>query len=173
MGRAAGASACGRRELMAVRPTLLSRLKTLGLALVNATMMLAIILVVLTLLLVARVQTLADTATGALGSAAENLRENVVANLPKISETAQRLQALDARLDKLAQGGLADTATAAEIAELRTEVRVLTGQVAGLTLTLQQVGRDGYQALIAAMRTVLTEATARIDAALPEYRGTE
>ena len=162
---------------MADQPTLGNRLKTLGLALLNATLMLMIILIVLALLLVARVQKLADTATGALGAAADGVRESVVANVPKIGETAARLRALDERLDKLVAeglaGGVADTATATELAELRAEVRILTGQVAGLSASLQQLGRGGYEALTDALRTVLAEAATRLDAHLPENRGTE
>lgn len=159
---------------MAQDPTFASRLRALALALLNATLLLAIILVIVALLLVSRVQKLADTAAGALGSVTEEARATVAVNLPKVGEALERLKGLEARLEvALAGENLADTATVAELAALRAEVQALSGQVAELSDGLQAMGRDGYQALVAAMRTALSETAARLEGHLPENRGTE
>jgi len=148
-----------------------SRLRTLGLALLNATLLLAILLVMAAALLVARVQHLADTATEAVGAVTDKARTTIAEDIPKVTDTLARLTDLQGRLDAAMVG--ADTATAAELAALRGEVQVLTVEVAGLSDSLHRMGANGYQALVNAMRTVLAETSTRIEAQLPENRGTE
>lgn len=156
---------------MAEAPTLAGRLKALGLALLNATLLLAIVLVVALVLLAGRIQRLAETATGALGDVAEDARALAARTMPQVAETAVRLDDLNDRIDlALAKG--TDTGTAAELAALRTDVQALTVEVKGLSDDLRGMGADGYQALVAAMQTALAETATRLGAALPQ-KGTE
>lgn len=156
---------------MAEAPTLADRLRTLGLALLNATLLLAIVLVVSLILLAGRVQRLAETATGALDSVAEDARALAARTMPQVAETSARLEDLNNRIDAaLAKGG--DSGTAAELAGLRTDVQALTAEVKGLSDDLRVMGADGYQALIAAIQTALAETATRLGAALPQ-KGTE
>ncbi|MBE2275737.1 MAG: hypothetical protein IAE87_05510 [Rhodobacteraceae bacterium] len=154
---------------MAGDATLRSRLRALGLALLNATLLLAVALVFGSVLLIARVQSLAADVTAAvqagIGPAA---RAALAAELPELTAAAARLQGVQDRIDAaLLRVGTADSAAAAELAGLRRDVQMLAGQVADLSLRLQQMGTEGYQAVIAAMRQVLGEVAARLDARLP------
>lgn len=119
-----------------------SRIRQLLLALLNATLLLALLLVLAVWALLGRVQ-----------SIAEGIQARANGPIAALAETAQKLEALPDRIDaataKVAAG---DTATAAELAGLRTDVQALTAAVTALPTA------DGTAALQAAIQQIVADA---------------
>lgn len=97
--------------------TLGSRLKSLFLALLNATLLLALLLVLGLWLLLGRAQHFAaDTAAMAASAAGAELRERAGAQVAVLGGAAKRIKGVETRIDgALAKVAAGDSAAAAEI----------------------------------------------------------
>ena len=112
----------------------LSQLGQLALALVNATLMLAVLLVFgLWLLLASARDFAADTARTAAGVVGPNLGAQVAKRAASLDTALANLIALEAGVnDAIARAGTADGPAVAELAALRTDIQALTTVVGGL-----------------------------------------
>lgn len=144
--------------------TFAGRLRTLALALLNATLMLAVVLVFGLWLLIGRVQGFAaDTAAAAANAIGTDLRERAGAQVTAASGAIERLRGIEARLDTVAaraQG--ADSAAAAEIAGLRGDVQALTASLDRIGTGLSDLRADGSGSLRAALRQIFIDMADRI-----------
>jgi prophage DNA circulation protein len=111
-----------------------SQLGQMALALVNATLMLAVLLIFGLWLLLGRAQDFAaDTARAAAGVVGSELGEKVAERAASLDAALANLTTLEARLgDAIARAGTADGPAVTELAALRTDIRALTSAVDGL-----------------------------------------
>lgn len=141
-----------------------SRLKALLLALLNATLLLALLLVVGLWLLLGRAQDFAaDTAAMAASAAGAELREKAGAQLAGLGTAAERVKGLEARIDgamiKVAAG---DSAAATELQGLRSDVQGLNATIGSARDTLVSFKSDASGSLIEVLREFLTDLAARL-----------
>ncbi len=108
-----------------------SQLGQLGLALVNATLMLAVLLVFGLWLLLGRAQDFAaDTAQAAAGVVGSDLAGKVAERAASLDAALASLTTLEARAgEAIARAGTSDGPAVTELAALRTDVQALTGAV--------------------------------------------
>jgi hypothetical protein len=111
-----------------------SQLGQLALALLNATLLLAILLVFGLWLLLGRVQDFAaDTARAAVGVAGSDLGEKVAERAASLDAALASLTTLNTRVgDAIARAGTSDGPATTELAALRIDVQALTAAVGGL-----------------------------------------
>jgi hypothetical protein len=111
-----------------------SQLGQLALALLNATLLLAVLLVFGLWLLIGRAQDFAaDTARAAAGVVGSDLGEQVAERAASLDAALANLTTLDTRVgDAITRAGTADGPAVAELAALRTDVQALTVAVGGL-----------------------------------------
>lgn len=120
------------------QPTFRSRLRNLALALLNATLMLAVLLVFGAFLLLGRVQDFAaDTMAQTVETVGVDVTDRMAAQAAEVSAVINQIKDVDVRLK--ASAAAADSATAEEIAGLRADVQGLTGALDGL----REEARDG------------------------------
>jgi hypothetical protein len=133
--------------------TLSSRLGQLALALVNATLVLAVLLVFGLWLLLGRAQGFAaDTARAAASAIGIDLE----AQKDQASATLSRLATVEARLtDAATRAAAGDSAAQTELAALRGEVRALTEAVGRLDATAAALRDQGSAALAGMLRQAL------------------
>jgi hypothetical protein len=130
-----------------------SQLGQLALALLNATLLLAVLLVFSLWLLIGRAQDFAaDTAQAAAGVVGSDLGEKVADRAASLDAALANLTTLDTRVgDAVARAGTADGPAVAELAALRTDVQALTAAVGGLaesTAALRDQPADAVSALL-------------------------
>jgi hypothetical protein len=141
-----------------------SRLGQLALALVNATLLLAVLLVFGLWLLFGRAQDFAaDTARAAAEAVGAEAQGRLAGRAASLDEAMTRLATLDARVtEAIARSGTADGPAAAELAGLRTDVQALTAAVAGLTATATALRDAPADAVSAALHQILQDLAARL-----------
>ena len=128
------------------RPTFASRLRDLALALLNATLMLAVLLVFGAWLLLGRVQDFAAETVGAVAeTVGSDLRARLDMQAGRVAEALDRVTTLDDRLVETAEHlrsapGTADQAVAAELAGLRADLRRLNESFAAAETGSNTVG---------------------------------
>jgi hypothetical protein len=139
--------------------TLPRTLGQLALALLNATLLLALAVLVAALVLVSRVQGFAtDTARAAATAITPELRARVDSGLDRAAQGLDRLEALQARL----AAASADDLDAPQLQALRSEVAALTAQLAELNAGLRDLRASADGGLRAALRDALTDAAATL-----------
>jgi type IV secretory pathway TrbL component len=141
-----------------------SRLKALFLALLNATLLLALLLVIGIWLLLGRAQDFAgDTAAMAASAAGAELREKAGAQLAGLGTAAERIKGVEARIDgamtKVAAG---DSAAAAELRGLRSDVQGLNATIGSARDKLAGFKSDANGSLRDALRELLMDLAARL-----------
>jgi hypothetical protein len=141
-----------------------SRLRQLALALLNATLMLAVLLVFGVWLLVGRVQ---DLATGTVAAAAEKVGTDVQARLVQqardITDTIENVKGIDGRIDAtLAKVQNVDSAAATELKGLRSDVQLLTTTLGGIRTDIAGLRADTAGTLRAAFQQLLIDLADRI-----------
>jgi hypothetical protein len=111
-----------------------SQLGQLALALLNATLLLAVLLVFGLWLLIGQAQDFAaDTARATAGVVGSDLGEKVAERAASLDAALANLAALDTRVgDAVARAGTSDGPAVAELAALRTDVQALTSAVGEL-----------------------------------------
>ena len=111
-----------------------SQIGQLALALLNATLVLAVLLVFGLWLLLGRAQDFAaDTAQAAAGAVGADLGERITERAAALDAALARLATLEARVgEAVARAGTADGPAVAELAALRSDVQALTATVGGL-----------------------------------------
>jgi hypothetical protein len=114
--------------------TLGSQLGQMALALVNATLMLAVLVVFGLWLLLGRAQDFAaDTARAAVGVTGSDLGEKVAERAASLDAALAGLTTLEARVSEaIARAGTTDSPAVTELVALRTDVQALTAAVSGL-----------------------------------------
>jgi hypothetical protein len=149
--------------------TIGSQLGQLALALVNATLMLAVLLVFGLWLLLGRAQDFAtDTARAAAAAIGADLGGAVAGQAASLKATVGRLSTLDDQLrDAAARAGTVDSAAATELAALRGDVQALTEAVGGLNDTATALSETSSAAVADVLRQVLTDLAARLGPAVP------
>ncbi len=142
------------------RRTLPRTLGQLALALLNATLLLALALVIAGIVLIGRVQGFAaDTAQVAAAALTPGLRARIDAGFDGVTQAMARLDAMEARLATATAAG----AAAPQLQALRAELATLTGQVALLNANLTELRATAGGGLRDALRAALTEAAHALD----------
>ncbi len=145
--------------------TLRKTLGQLALALLNATLLLALAVIVSALMLTDRLQSLAaDTAAAAVATIGPDLRERLGQDLATVHQALARLDTLEARIT--AATTEADSATAAQLVEVRDEIRALTRQVTALNAGLSDLRATSGASVQGAIDTVLAAIVTRLAAPL-------
>lgn len=141
-----------------------SQLGQLALALVNATLMLAVLLVFGLWLLVGRAQDFAaDTARKAAGVVGSDLGEKVAERAAGLDAALANLTALETRVgDAIDRAGTADGPAVTEIAALRTDVQVLTAAVGGLAESAANVRDQPAEAIGDVLSQILQSLATRL-----------
>jgi hypothetical protein len=142
-----------------------SQLGQLALALVNATLMLAVLLVFGLWLLMARAQDFAvDTARAAAGALEAGLADRVSG----LDAAMSRLATLEDRLDAaVARAGTAEGPAVAELGALRTDVQALTGAVEKLAGAFVALRTTPADAVSEVLHQILQGLAARLGPAQP------
>ena len=127
--------------------TLAARLGQLALALLNATLLLAVVLVFGVWLLIGRIQHFAaDTAEAAATALGTDVTGQLQGQVAGLTTTLESLSNLDQRLTvAIEQAGTTDGPAAAELTGLRSDVQGLTAAVVRLndTATALRTGAEG------------------------------
>jgi hypothetical protein len=136
-----------------MQPTFWSRLRQLALALLNATLLLAVLLVFAAWLLLGRVQHFAiDTAT----AIAPDLRARLESQITETQTALTKLRDLDDALKTRIT--TADAATAAQLQALRGDVQALTAKLTELQFQAAALSQTAPTALRAGLRQTLRDA---------------
>ncbi len=145
-------------------PTLTSRLKGLFVALLNATLLLAVLLVFGLWLLLGRAQDFAtDTAALAASAAGASIRENAVAQIGGLGAAAERLKSVQTRIDgALTKVAAGDSAAAAELQGLRSDVQALNVTIGSARDAFLSMTADATGSLKDAVRQLLIDLAARL-----------
>jgi hypothetical protein len=142
--------------------TLPRTLGQLALALLNATLLLALALAIAGIVLIGRVQSFAaDTARAAATAIGPDLQLRIDAGLGTVTGALDRLDSLDARL--AAAAAAADSLRAQQLQPLRDEVANLTDEVARLNAGLADLRAAADGGLRDTLRRALSEATRSLD----------
>lgn len=141
-----------------------ARLKALFLALLNATLLLALLLVVGLWLLLGRAQDFAaDTAAMAASAAGAELREKAGSQLAGLGAAAERIKGIEARIEgTMAKVAAGDSAAAAELQGLSSDVQALSTTIGSARDTLSGLKSDATGSLKDALRQLLTDLAARL-----------
>lgn len=142
--------------------SLASQLGQMALALVNATLMLAVLLVFGLWLLLGRTQDFAaDTARSAAGAIGSDLGERMAERAAGLDAALASLATLDGRLDAaIARVGTADGPAVAELGALRADVRALTtsvGTLADAAVALREAPADAVSEVLRQILQGLSE----------------
>ncbi|MGL4281894.1 MAG: hypothetical protein ACRCS0_16155 [Albidovulum sp.] len=145
-------------------PGFAARAKALCLALLNATLLLAVLLVFGLWLLLGRAQHFAaDTAAIAASVAGAELREKAQAQIAWLGAAAEGIKGIEARIDgamsKVAAG---DSAAATELQGLRADVQGLNATIGSARDTLVSFKSDASGSLREVLREFLTDLAARL-----------
>lgn len=142
-----------------------SQLGQLALSLVNATLMLAVLLVFGLWLLIGRAQDFAvDTARAAAGE----LQEGLATRVAGLEAAMSRLATLEDRLDAaIARAGTAEGPAVAELGALRTDVRALTAAVEKLAGAFVALRNEPADAVSEVLYQILQGLAARLGPAQP------
>jgi hypothetical protein len=146
-----------------------SQLGQLALALVNATLMLAVLLVFGLWLLLGRVQDFAaDTARSAAGAIGSDLGARMAERAAGLDATLASLASLDDRLDAaIARVGTAAGPAVAELGALRVDVRALTASVGMLADAVVALREEPADAVSEVLRQILQGLAARLGPSTP------
>ncbi|QYZ71369.1 hypothetical protein [Neotabrizicola shimadae] len=138
--------------------------RQLALAMLNATLLLAVLLVFGTWLLIGRVQHFAtDTAEAAATALGADLKGQMTGEVATLSATLENLSTLDARLsDVIAKAGTGDSAAVAQLTGLRTDVQTLTASVDKLNGTAKALRDNGGEVLTETLHGFLLELAERL-----------
>jgi hypothetical protein len=149
--------------------TLGSQLGRMALALVNATLMLAVLLVFGLWLLIGRAQDFAaDTARAAAGVIGDEAQGRIAERAASMEAAMTRLATLENRVtEAIDRSGTADGPAVAELAGLRADVQALTAAVAGLTATATALRDAPADAIGTALNQILQDLAARLAPAAP------
>lgn len=144
--------------------TLGQTLRQLGLALLNATLLLAVLLVFGTWLLIGRVQHFAaDTAEAAATALGADLKDQMAGQTASLGATLDRLSTLDAQLsDAIARAGSGDSAAVAQLTGLRSDVQTLTVSLDRLNATAQTLRDSGGEVLTQTLHNFLLDLAGRL-----------
>lgn len=144
--------------------TLASRLGQLALALLNATLLLAVLLVFGLWLLVGKVQHFAtDTAEAAATALGADLKDQVQGQAASLATTLDTLATLDSRLsDAIDRAGTGDSAAVTQLTGLRGDVQQLTVAVTRLNDTATALRDQSGAALAGTFHDFLVELAAQI-----------
>ena len=139
-------------------------LRQLALALLNATLLLAVLLVFGGWLLIGRVQHFAtDTAEAAATALGADLKDEMTGEMATLGATLEDLSMLDARLaDAIAKAGSGDGAAKAQLTGLRTDVQTLTASVDRLNSTAQALRDNGGAVLTDTLHSFLLDLAGRL-----------
>ena len=139
-------------------------LRKLALALLNATLLLAVLLVFGGWLLIGRVQHFAtDTAEAAATALGADLKDEMTGEMATLGATLEDLSMLDARLaDAIAKAGSGDGAAKAQLTGLRTDVQTLTASVDRLNSTAQALRDNGGAVLTDTLHSFLLDLAGRL-----------
>jgi hypothetical protein len=142
-----------------------SQLGQMALALVNATLMLAVLLVFGLWLLMGRAQDFAvDTARAAGGE----LREGLADKVSGLDAAMSRLATLEDRLNAaIARAGTAEGPAVAELGALRTDVQALTVAVEKLAAAFVALRNEPADAVSEVLHQILQGLAARLGPAQP------
>ena len=145
--------------------TLGTLLRRLGIALLDATLLLALALAIAAIVLLGRVQNFAaDTAAVTRGALGPAVTERLGGDLDRLGEAADRLASIDARLAALQAAQAAGTAPGEpELAALRDELAGLTARFTALNATLDEIrvlGAGSARALLAQIMAALAPTAA-------------
>ncbi len=133
----------------------------LALALLNATLLLALALAVAGILLVGRVQNFAaDAAAKAVTAIGPEVQARVAGDFATLDQALGRIGTIEARLADISVG--ADSAAAARLDALGTDVQALTAQLAALNDGIADLRRQGDGTLRAALHDLLAEAASAL-----------
>ncbi|HQU67256.1 MAG TPA: hypothetical protein PLI43_03560 [Albidovulum sp.] len=141
-----------------------SRLKALLLALLNATLLLALLLVIGLWLLLGRAQHfVANTAAMAATAAGAELREKAGAQIAGLGSAAERIKGVEARIDgTMAKVAAGDSAAAAELQGLRSDVQALNTTIGSARDTIVGFKSDASGSLRDVLREFLIDLAARL-----------
>lgn len=144
--------------------TLSSRLGQLALALLNATLLLAVLLVFGVWLLVGRLQHFAsDTAEAAATALGADLTGQIQEQIGTLNGTVASLSTLDARLgEAIDRAGTGDSAAVAQLTGLRGDVQDLTAAITRLNDTAVSLRDQGGAALTDSFRSFLVDLAGRL-----------
>jgi type IV secretory pathway TrbL component len=149
--------------------TLKSRLGQLALALLNATLLLAVLLVFGLWLLIGRVQGFtADTARAAAAAMGEELGAPLGERAASLAATLDSLATLDTRIGAaIAGAGSADSKAVAELGALRSDVQGLTAAVGALNTTATGLRDLPVTAVSDTLHQILLDLAARLGPSSP------
>jgi hypothetical protein len=134
----------------------------LALALLNATLLLALAVIFAAIVLVTRIENAAtDTARAVAAAVTPEFRNRVETGLDRVSQTLARLDGLDAHLAQASATGDA----APQLQALRDDVAALTIEVAELNTGLHELRASAIGGLRNALRDAMTDAAAALDTA--------
>lgn len=141
-----------------------SRMRDLALALLNATLLLAVLLVFGLWLLIGRVQTLAaDTAAAAATAIGSDLKGRLSTEIDGLNAALTRIGGLEGRIgETVTRACSADGAAVAELAALRGEVQVLNGNIAAVRTGIDQITGQTTEAFRAMLRNGLIDLANRL-----------
>ena len=140
--------------------TLGSQLGQLALALVNATLLLAVLLVFGLWLLLGRAQDFAsDTAEAVAGNLGERMAEQAAGLDAAIANLATLEDRVTAAIDRL---GTAQSPAVTELAALRTDIKTLTATIERLTAAAVALRDQPADAVGAVLRQILQGLAARL-----------
>ncbi|QLQ19129.1 MAG: hypothetical protein HZT43_11315 [Exiguobacterium profundum] len=144
--------------------TLGQTLRQLGLALLNATLLLAVLLVFGAWALIGRVQHFAaDTAEAAATALGDDLKDQMTGEVATLGATLESLSTLDARLsDAIARAGSGDGAAVEQLTGLRSDVQALTASVNQLNGTAQALRDNGGAVLTDTLHSFLLDLVSRL-----------
>lgn len=145
-----------------------SQLGQFALALVNATLMLAVLLVFGLWLLLGRAQDFAaDTARAAAGAIGNEAGGRIAERVATLDKAMTTLATLEVRVNEAIAraatlAGTANSPAVAELGALRGEVQALTAAVDGLTKTAASLRDKPADAVGAVLHQILQDLTARL-----------
>lgn len=130
----------------------------------NATLLLALLLVLGLWLLLGRAQHFAaNTAAMAASAAGAELREKAGAQLAGLGTAAERIKGVEARIDgAMAKVAAGDSAAASELQGLRSDVQSLTTTIGSARDTLVSLRSDTTTPLRDALRNLLMDLARRL-----------
>jgi hypothetical protein len=141
-----------------------SQLGQLALAVLNATLLLAVLLVFGLWLLIGRAQDFAaDTARAAAGVVGSDIGEKVAERAATLDAALANLTTLDTRVgNAIARAGTVDGPAVAELAALRTDVQALTAAVGGLADSTDALRDQPAEAVSALLHQILQSLATRL-----------
>jgi hypothetical protein len=146
-----------------------SQLGQMALALLNATLVLAVLLVFGLWLLLGRAQDFAtDTARAAVGVVGDDLGERLAERAAALDAALASLATLESRVDAaLARAGTADGPAVAELGALRRDIQALTASVSRLSEAAVALRDQPADAVSAVIRQILEGLAARLAPSQP------